>query len=81
MTIKETLKFESDLYKLINSCGLPLDTAFYVLKSVYLDFQKTVYEYANKETSEPVTQEQIDYNLQKEIKEISSNEQPITTSA
>lgn len=49
MVIKESLKFEQDLYNLINTCGLPVDTAYYILKSVYLDFQKTLYEYAEKE--------------------------------
>ena len=73
MNIKETLAFESNLYNLINSCGLPLDTAFFVLKSVYLDFQKTLYECAEKEgTAEKETQEIYKYNV--EEKEIIEND-------
>lgn len=59
MVIKESLKFESDLYNLINSCGLPVDTAFYILKSVYLDFKNTVYEYAQKGDDGVVEEEKI----------------------
>lgn len=71
MVIKETLKFENDLYNLINSCGLPVDTAFYVLKSVYLDFQKTLYECAKSE-GETYTQEEQVYELDNEKKEITN---------
>jgi len=71
MTIKETLKFEQNLYNLINTCGLPVDTAFFVLKSVYLDFQKTLYEYAEKAQGGYSVEEQ-DLSLDNEIpKEIS----------
>lgn len=59
MIIKETLKFEQDLYNLINTCGLPVDTAFYVLKSVYLDFEKTLLECAKKEDENHVTEKHI----------------------
>jgi len=79
MNIKETIKFENDLYNLINNCGLPVSTAFYVLKSVYLDFQKTLYECAQNE-SETYTQEEKVYGLNKEEKEI-INEQTINTDA
>lgn len=79
MNIKETIKFENDLYNLINSCGLPVSTAFYVLKSVYLDFQKTLYECAQNE-GETYTQEEKVYGLNKEEKEI-INEQTINTNA
>ena len=51
MNIQEALNFEQNLYQLINTCGLPVDTAFYIFKSVYLDFQNTVYEYAKKDTN------------------------------
>ena len=79
MNIKETLKFENDLYNLINSCGLPVSTAFYVLKSVYLDFQKTLYECAQNE-GETYTQEEKVYQLNNEEKEI-NDEQSISTDA
>lgn len=79
MIIKETIKFENDLYNLINSCGLPVDTAFYVLKSVYLDFQKTLYECANNE-GETYTKEEVVYELDKEKKEI-NDEQTINADA
>lgn len=59
MTIQESLKFEQNLYNLINTCGLPVDTAYYILKSVYYDFQKTIYEYAEKKQGGYVTEEQI----------------------
>ena len=68
MIIKETLKFEQNLYNLINTCGLPVDTAFFVLKSVYLDFQKTLYEYAEKEQGGITTEEQV-YQLNDETPE------------
>ncbi len=79
MNIKETIKFENDLYNLINNCGLPVSTAFYVLKSVYLDFQKTLYECVNNE-GETYTQEEKVYELDNEKKEI-TNEQTINTDA
>lgn len=56
MTIKETIQFEQNLYKLINTCGLPMYAAFYVFKSVYLDFEKTLYQYADKEATEGITE-------------------------
>lgn len=68
MIIKETLEFEQNLYNLINSCGLPVDTAFYVLKSVYLDFEKTLLECAKNE-GESYSQEQQVYQLDKNIGE------------
>ena len=73
MNIKETLQFENNLYELINTCGLPVDTAFYVLKSVYLDFQKTLYECVNNE-GETYTQEEKVYELNNEEKEITNEE-------
>lgn len=79
MNIKETLRFENDLYNLINSCGLPVSTAFYVLKSVYLDFQKTFYECAQNE-GETYTQEERIYKLTNEEKEI-NDEQSISADA
>ncbi len=79
MNIKETLKFENDLYNLINGCGLPVSTAFYVLKSVYLDFQKTLYECAQNEGETYTTEEQV-YKLDNEEKE-NEDEQSISTDA
>ena len=79
MNIKETIKFENDLYNLINNCGLPVSTAFYVLKSVYLDFQKTLYECAQNE-GETYTQEERVYELNNEEKEI-TNEESISADA
>lgn len=74
MNIKETLKFENDLYNLINNCGLPVDTAFYVLKTVYLDFQKTLLECANNE-GETYTQEEKTYELYDKEKKENEDEQ------
>jgi hypothetical protein len=73
MTIKEALQFERNLYNLINTCGLPVDTAFYILKSVYLDFQKTLLECADQEPDDPITTEEHIYNMDEgpmEIKEL-----------
>lgn len=74
MNIKEALKFENDLYNLINNCGLPVDTAFYVLKTVYLDFQKTLLECANNE-GETYTQEEKTYKLYDKEKKENEDEQ------
>lgn len=74
MNIKETLKFENDLYNLINNCGLPVDTAFYVLKTVYLDFQKTLLECVNNE-GETYTQEEKTYELYDKEKKENEDEQ------
>lgn len=68
MNIQLALQFENNLYKLINECGLPIDTAFYVLKSVYLDFQNTLSNYANKDGEISENQEIIKVN-NKEIME------------
>lgn len=70
MGIKESLQFEQKLYDLINSCGLPVDTAFYILKTVYLDFEKTLLECAKNE-GETVTQEQEIFKVNnEELKEL-----------
>ncbi len=61
MIIKESIKFERNLYDLINNCGLPVDTAFYILKSVYLDFQNTLNNCAKSE-NEGFSQEVVHYN-------------------
>ncbi len=65
MTIKESIKFEKDLYDLINGCGLPVDTAFYILKSVYLDFEKTLLNCADNE-EQPYSQETVNYEMNPE---------------
>lgn len=52
MLINNAIQFEQKLYDLINTCGLPVDTAFFILKSVYLDFQNTLLEYARTEEDE-----------------------------
>ena len=84
MVIKDSIKFEQDLYNLINNCGLSVDTAFYILKSVYLDFEKTLLNCANNEgavtTTETTNYElnKEDYkNLQLTPEEKSVNEQPV----
>lgn len=74
MSIKESLQFEQQLYDLINSCGLPVSTAFYILKSVYLDFEKTLYECAKTE-DETYTTEEIMYNIHGKEEKESSDEQ------
>lgn len=58
MVIQEAINFEKNLYQLINTCGLPVDTAFYVFKSVYLDFQHTLEEYAKKDKDNYTVEEQ-----------------------
>lgn len=41
MNMKLAKDLENNLYSLINNSGLSLDTAFYVLKSVYLDLKSS----------------------------------------
>lgn len=70
MGIKESLQFERQLYNLINSCGLSVDTAFYILKTVYLDFEKTLLECAKNE-GENITQEEEVFKMDdKELEEL-----------
>ena len=76
MNIQGAINFEKNLYDLINSCGLPVETAFYILKSVYLDFQHTVIDYANKDDTNTHTETQtIENEMAKEL--IINNEQPV----
>jgi len=72
MNIKQALAFEQALYKLINTSGLSVETAYYILKSVYLDLQKTVYDCARTQKE---NDEHIDVNINKEEME---NERDIT---
>ena len=65
MSVQQAIDFEKTLYKLINTSGLPMETAYYILKSVYTDFQKTIYEVA---VSEKAAQN----------KEVTENERNIT---
>lgn len=74
MNIQLAIKFENDLYNLINNCGLPVDTAFYVLKAVYLDFQKTLLECTSNE-NEIYNQEEQTYNLYDKEKKENEDEQ------
>ena len=70
MKFKKSIQFEQNLYNLINTCGLSVDTAFYILKSVYLDFQKTLYECAKNEQNSK-EEEKINYEISdEEIKNI-----------
>lgn len=77
MNIKESIQFEKNLYNLINTCGLPVSTAFYILKSVYLDFENTLYKcaenepetFSTEELNIPVEQEKISATANTEIKE------------
>lgn len=62
MSIKEAKQFEQNLYNLINNCGLPVDTAFYIFKSVYLDFEHTVNLCARNE-GQTVTQEVLNISV------------------
>ena len=68
MNIQLAMQFENKLYELINNCGLSVDTAFYVFKSVYLDFQNTLLNCADKDTEYSENQEIIKVN-NKEIME------------
>lgn len=73
MVIKETIQFEKNLYDLINNCGLPVDTAFYVLKSVYLDFEKTLLECVKNE-DQTYSQEKQVYQIDDREKGENNNE-------
>ena len=61
--IKKALAFEQSLYQLINNSGLSVDVAYFVLKSVYMDFQKTVYNIASspEEKHEEVTENERNF--------------------
>ncbi len=74
MSIKESLQFEQQLYDLINNCGLPVSTAFYILKAVYLDFEKTLLKCADSE-GETYTQEEKTYELYDKEKKENEDEQ------
>ena len=63
MLINNAIQFEQKLYDLINTCGLPVDTAFFILKSVYLDFQNTLFEYARTEEDEAVYEKETILDL------------------
>ena len=78
MFINDAIQFEKNLYALINSCGLPVDTAFFVLKSVYLDFQNTLNEYAKTENDEKITEKTTEITIPQESKkfvEINNNKE------
>lgn len=75
MNIQEAIDFEQNLYDLINSCGLPVETAFYVLKSVYLDFQHTIIDYAKKGDTGMHTEQQVFEN--EEARKLVKNEQSV----
>ena len=77
MNIEEALAFEQKIYNDINNCGLPVDMAYYILKSIFFDLQKTLYQCASQKTEEK-TEEQIIKVTNGEEGEI-QNEQPITT--
>ena len=63
MFINNAIQLEQKLYDLINTCGLPVDTAFFILKSVYLDFQNTLWEYARTENNETVNDKETTLDL------------------
>lgn len=69
-TIKQSKNFEIQLNNLINNCGLNIDTAYYILKSVLLDVENTynVFLFNQKEEEEQKQE-------QKEIKIGSLNEE------
>ena len=53
---KMAKKFEIELYELINNCGLPISTAYYIVKSTYLDLEKNFENYL-KENSKDESEE------------------------
>lgn len=68
-TIKQSKNFEIQLNNLINNCGLNIDTAYYILKSVLLDVENTYNVFLLSQENEEQKQEQ------KEIKIGSLNEE------
>ena len=44
--------FQQNLYKLINTCGLPVGTAYFILKDATAELEKTFNECAYKESQQ-----------------------------
>ena len=81
--IKEALQFEDNLYKLINSSGVNAETAYFILKSVLFDLEKSLSKYMEIENQEVQENEVHDFEndtITYEEKEI-NNEQSINTNA
>lgn len=66
--IKQSKIFQMQLNNLINSCGLSIDTVYYILKSVLLDVENTYNVFL-------FNQEEEQKQEQKEIKIGSLNEE------
>ncbi len=80
--IKSAIQFEQDLYNLINHSGLQLETAFYILKSVYIDFQNTLNDCLKTEGEYQEHNESIQTVNEDELKEMNFKyEQPIDADA
>lgn len=54
MPIQDSIAFEQQLYELINTSNLSLDTAFYIFKTVYLDLEKTFIDCVNSEKKQSI---------------------------
>jgi hypothetical protein len=80
--IKDALKFENNIYDLINHSNLTPDTAYYILKYVLLDLEKTLNQYIQQEEEmNDMTETDTVFELEDEKKEALNNEQPINTDA
>ena len=72
-SINAAFVFEQKLYDLINSSGLQIDTAFFVFKSVYMDFQNILKECAKTEGEMRKEQESIDIIKEEDLKNLNFN--------
>lgn len=66
-------KFRTELYDLVNNCGLSLATAFYIVKDFYKDFSETYFKIVQQEQILPSEEKEgvvIEYqtNFEEEIK-------------
>ncbi len=59
--IKEALQFEDDLYELINNSGVNAETAYFILKSVLFDLEKSLSKYMEIENQEVQKKEIHDF--------------------
>lgn len=72
--IKKALQFEKNLYDLINSCGLPVETAYYILKTVILTFEQQLS--VLPEDDKPYTESQY-FDIEKPVRELSKEEKEL----
>ena len=71
MNMKLAKDLENNLYSLINNSGLSLDTAFYVLKSVYLDLKSSFDMYLLS------SENNVDQNTEQSVEMDAPTDEPV----